>query len=253
MKKPFSEKAYGFASILPLLVVAFLIVSGFAVYNQTKVSSTASESILGESNDEDNDLNGNSEQAESEAENIEDESETPEPRETSEPRDDEDEVETEDELEDEEESEVEIETEVKDGTTESKIKIRNGKNKFEFQQEGAKFSIESDFPLSVDPDTGELTVTTPAGSNVVAILPQQAIDKMLASGVVSATSRVHLKTEADGSLTYNIDGSKDEKLLGVFNVAVPKSLIVSAETGQVLTVNQTTFSKILDFLSISSE
>lgn len=236
MKKLYNKGIQGLALILPLLVVAILIVSGFVVYSQGKDSSAVSKNVLSES-DSRGESSGTSGQTENnEVENEDEENETPEPEEMPEAE----------EFEEEEEDEVEV----KDGTNESKIKIRSGKNKFEFQQEGAKFSVESDFPLSVNPITRELTVTTPAGSKVVAILPQQAVDNMLASGIVTTTTRVDLKTESDGRLSYNIDGTKNEKLLGVFDVAVPKNLIVSAETGQVLTVNQSTFSKILDFLSI---
>ncbi len=195
------------------------------------------KNVLSES---DNKGEGSGTSGKTENEDEDEENETPEPEETQEPE----------ETPEPEEFEEENEVEVKDGTNESKIKIRSGKNKFEFQQDGAKFSVESDFPLSVNPTTRELTVTTPAGSRVVAVLPEQAIDNLLASGIVTTTTGVDLKTEPDGSLSYNIDGTKDEKLLGVFDVAVSKNLIVSTETGQVLTVNQSTFSKILDFLSI---
>ncbi len=226
MKKLFNKRVQGFISFLPLLVVAFLVVSGFAVYSQNRDSSAVPKNVLSESDNK--------------GEGSETENETPELAETSEPE------ETPEPAEFEEEKEVEV----KEGTGESKIKIRSGKNKFEFQQEGAKFSVESNFPLSVNPATRELTVTTPAGSKVVAVLPQQAIDNMLATGIVTTTTGVDLKTEPDGSLTYNINGTKNKKLLGVFDVAIPKNLIVSAQTGQVLTVNQSIFAKILDFLSI---
>jgi len=226
MERLSNKKFQGFISFLPLLIVAFLIVSGFAVYSQGKSFLGVPKNVLSESDSKNGDLGTGKETPES--------LETQEPEETPEP----------------DEFEEEQEVEVKDGTSESKIKIRNGKNKFEFQQEGAKFSVESNFPLSVNPTTRELIVTTPAGSKVVVILPQQAIDNMLAAGIVTSAFGVDLKTESDGSLSYNIDGTKNEKLLGVFDVAVPKNLIVSAQTGQVLIVNQSMFSKILDFFSI---
>ncbi len=235
MKKLSDKRIQGFTSILPLLIVVFLVVSGFAVYNQKGNSSAVPKNVLSES---DNKSEGFGSSAQTK--NEEGENETPEPVETVEPE----------ETPEPEEFENEQEVEVKEGNIKSKIKIRSGKNKFEFQQEGAKFSVESDFPLSVNPTTRELMVTTPAGSRVVAILPEQAINNMLAAGIVTSTSGVDLKTESDGSLSYNIDGIKSEKLLGVFDVAVPKNLIVSAQTGQVLTVNQSIFSKIIDFLSI---
>ncbi len=235
MKKLSNKRIQGFASILPLLIIVFLIVSGFAVYNQNRGLSAVQKNVLSESDSKSGD-SGTSGKNEDNDEGKEalDSVETLEPAETPEP----------------EEFEEEEEVEVREGTNKSKIKIRSGKNKFEFQQEGAKFSVESDFPLSVNPATRELTITTPAGAKVVAILPQQAIDNMLTAGIVSTTTGVDLKTESDGSLSYDIDGTKNEKLLGVFDVAIPKNLIVSAQTGQVLTMNQSTFSKILDFLSI---
>lgn len=233
MKKLSNKSVQGFASILPLIAIAILVISGFMVYKKSNVSPTISRDVLSES-DSKGDGSGDSDQSINESKDEEDKNEASEPKETPEP----------------EEFEEENEAEVKDGTNESKIKIRSGKNKFEFQQEGARFSVESNFPLSVDSATRELTVTTPSGSKTVAILPQQAIDNILASGIVSTTTEIDLKTESDGSLSYNIDGTKNEKLLGIFDVVVPKNLIVSTETGQVLTVNQSTFSKILDFLSI---
>lgn len=235
MKKLSNKRVQGFASFLPLLIIAFLIVSGFAVYSQGRNSPAVSKNVLSES---DNKSRGSGISAKTENEGVK--SETPESVETAEPE----------ETPEPEEFEDEQEVEVKKGTNKSKIKIRSGKNKFEFQQEGASFSVKSNFPLSVNPVTRQLTVITPAGTKIVAVLPQQAIDNMLADGIVTTTTEVDLKTESDGSVSYNINGTKNEKLLGVFDVAVPKNLIVSAQTGQVLTVNQSTFSKILDFLSI---
>lgn len=251
MKKYFAQK--GFIALLPLLVISFLVVSGFAIYSQgasetpSQVLSETSENEEEQSREQTqirlaNESEGDQIRIETQnrEREIEEENETPEPEETAEPE----------ETPEPEEFEEEEEFEVREGANKSKIKIRSGKNKFEFQQEGTKFSVESDFPLSVNPTTRELTVTTPAGTRVVAVLPQQAIDNMLAVGIVTTTTEVGLKTESDGSLSYDIDGAKNEKLLGVFDVAVPKNLIVSAQTGQVLTVNQSVFSKILDFLSI---
>ncbi len=209
------------SNILPFFVVALLVLSTYTVYGQRS-------RILSESN------------TKTEKSETRESVETPEPDEIPEPE----------ETPEPEEFEEEEEVEVKEGTGETKIKIRTGKNKFEFQQEGTKFSVKSDFPLSVNPGTRELTVTTPSGSRVVAVLPQQAVDNMLTTKIVTSTSGVDLKTEPDGTLSYDIDGTKNEKLLGVFDVAIPKNLIVSAQTGQVLVVNQSTFSKILDLLSI---
>lgn len=222
------------SSPLSVFAIALLIISSYVAHWQNLNLSAFAKDGVGESN-----IKTEERETPEELETPESE-ETPEAKETPEPK----------ETPDSDEFETEEEFEVKESTGEVKIKIRSGKNKFEFQQEGAKFSVESNFPLSVNPSTRELTVTTPSGSRVVAVLPQQAIDNMLAAKIVTSTSSVDLKTESDGSLSYDIDGTKNEKFLGIFDMAIPKNLIVSAQTGQILVVNQSTFSKILDLLSI---
>lgn len=245
MKKHFVQKNQGFTSFLSLLVIAILITSGYLVYNQRRPSAVLYKNVLSDTTEVNNGDSKNTTQnrEQPEVKDTQEPVESPEPKESPEATEKPEPTET-------PEFQSETETSVKEGTTVSKIKIRSGINKFEFQQEGAKFSVQSSFPLSVNPVTRELTVTTPAGSRVVAVLPQQAVDNMLSVGLVSTTSAINLKTEDNGSLSYTIDGTKNEKILGVFDVAIPKNLIVSAQTGEVLVVNQSVFSRILDFLSI---
>lgn len=167
--------------------------------------------------------------------------ETPEPKETPEA-----------------EIETEMETEIKDGTLSAKIKIRSGANKTEIEQEGSNVQVQGGLPVSVDKTTKELTVTTPAGSKTVAVLPDTAVQNILGAGVVSqvasdsATGKnaVKLTTDANGNLVYEINGVKFEKLLGLFNVGIDKTAQVSATSGQVGTISQSFLSRLLDILSL---
>ena len=116
----------------------------------------------------------------------------------------------------------------------------------------------SAFPLSVNPKTNELTVTTPAGTKVVAVLPQKAVDNMLASGVMdyvvgekvnndlaSVPSLVQLEVK-NGVLGYTIKGTKTHKLLGLIPIKTSVTAFVSAENGQVVTSDQSLLGRILN-------
>lgn len=166
----------------------------------------------------------------------------------------------EDELEDGEEIEIE-------STESGKIRIRTNLNKF-FIAHGL-VEAQTAFPLSINTQTNELTVTTSAGPKVVTILPQQAVDNMLARNVIDrilstlpdpsaspeSTDEAELGQEKielaenNNELVYELEGESDERLLGLFPVKIHKKVHVSATTGDLVNVDQTLLSRILDFLS----
>jgi len=115
----------------------------------------------------------------------------------------------------------------------------------------------SSFPLSVNPTTKELTVTTPSGAKVVTTLPQEAIDNMKASHIIddltsedttaglgSAQDLVQLE-EQDGVLGYKMKGTKTHKFLGFIPVKTNVDAFVSAENGQVVSSNESLLGRIL--------
>lgn len=148
------------------------------------------------------------------------------------------------------------------------IKVRTMGEKFVVAREN--ISATTKFPLSVNLETNELTVSTPAGDRVVTILPDQAVKNMLASNVIDqiggfaftrdvekiATQEgttvdqvIELSTTREGILAYEISGVKQEKLLGFLNVNIQKTAVVSAETGELIGVQQNIVSQILDLIS----
>jgi hypothetical protein len=102
-------------------------------------------------------------------------------------------VENEDEEEDEgseegtenedEELDLEDELEVQEATGEGKIKIKARNNHLYVERN--RVAARTNFPLSLDLDTNELIVTTPAGTKRVAVLPDVAIRNMIANGVIT--------------------------------------------------------------------
>lgn len=148
------------------------------------------------------------------------------------------------------------------------IKVRTMGEKFVVAREN--ISATTKFPLSVNLETNELTVSTPAGDRVVTILPDQAVKNMFAANVIDqiggfaftqdaekiATQEgatleqvIELSTTREGILAYEIPGVKQEKLLGFLNVNIQKTAVVSAETGELIRVQQNIVSQILDLIS----
>lgn len=151
------------------------------------------------------------------------------------------------------------------------IKIKKLENGFVVARN--KVGALSRFPVSVDPTTGELTIITPAGEKVVTILPDDAVENILAANIfdrvlgkfseeaserVEGTSPASPKEERqeveititdDGKVAYEVEGVKEEKFLGIIDVLVPKVAVVSADTGEVIALRQNFLSRLLDILS----
>lgn len=121
---------------------------------------------------------------------------------------------------------------------------------------------QTHFPLSVDPTTGELTVTTPAGSKIVTVLPDAAVQNLINKHVITdvesqaASSGAGLTTTQRANLTllgtepvFEINGVSNKHLLGIFPVGFSKTAFVSAENGNVVKVNQSLLNTLLEPLS----
>lgn len=116
----------------------------------------------------------------------------------------------------------------------------------------------TNFPLSIDPETHELIVTTPAGEKRVAVLPDAALGNALFSGLLSeaagatdsadSAGAVELEVE-DENLVYKIRGKKEHKLFGFIPVSTDRTIRVSADTGEILSQTQTWLSGIIERLS----
>ena len=124
------------------------------------------------------------------------------------------------------------------------------------------------FPLSVDLTTNQLTVTTPAGPRVVAVLPDQAVKNMLAAQAVDRVGglefvevvrqaspsptfaqAVTLVADRLGQPVYVVAGLKTHRLLGFLPISLPRTVTVSAETGALTEVRQSLWARLVDFLS----
>lgn len=176
---------------------------------------------------------------------------------------------------------VVIKTEREDGTQEElvddtifKIDQRLGEDRIKIATAGGdQFVIQrgtagavTEFPLSIDLATNTLLVNTPTGQKTVTVLPDQAVQNMLAASVVSRigagalAEQVRTGTlssianlirlgEQSGIPVYEINGVSDQRLLGFIPVSIPKTVTVSAETGAVVSTQVPPILQLIDLLS----
>ncbi len=154
-----------------------------------------------------------------------------------------------------------------------KIENRLDKLKIKIATEGGKLVVArnnvgalSNFPLQLDLNTNQLIASTSAGPRILTTLPDQAVQNMLAANVISRLATQTLLEQAQlGNLTsvsdvialgerngvpiYEINGLKDHRLLGFIPVTTSVTVVVSAETGQLVTQEQSLLATIVDLLS----
>lgn len=152
------------------------------------------------------------------------------------------------------EKEREIEREIED---EDLLHVATDSGRASLMRRSIK--AQSDFPLSIDPTTNMLQVTTPKGTKAVTVLPDQAVENLLRQGFIStgsanlsplasASAKIRL-TEKNGKTVYEVQAKKKFRLFGVFNVETPTTVNVSTEDGQVISQEQSLLTEIVDFLS----
>ena len=160
----------------------------------------------------------------------------------------------------------EIEFRVKEGETElsrvkfdardQKLVIRTDdeKNSLTIKTKGENFILTrgginalSNFPITIDDETGQVFVETPNGNVELKTMPDSIIERAQLAGTLVGDEDLELESEND--LEYRLTGARSERLLGIFQINIPAQLIYSAETGAFLKSDQGFVAKILDLFS----
>lgn len=144
---------------------------------------------------------------------------------------------------------------IRDRAERDEIEIEAGGEEGEFVVRRGQVEATTRFPLSVNLATNELVVTTPAGERVVTVLPDQAVQNMLAANVIDQiltsgepTSVTPEESTAGANLVagvialgerlgvpvYEIAGVRNHKFLGFIPVQTQVTAVVSAETGELV-------------------
>lgn len=153
-----------------------------------------------------------------------------------------------------------LKSETEKGQTEPEVE-----NELE-EDEGIKISTESgkptitrnkvtastEFPLSVDATTHQITVNTPEGQKIVTILPDQAIQNMVGASPsailnnLSAPIKLEFK---DNEMVYKLRGEKKFRIFGLIPVSTSATAYVSAQSGNLVEQEQSLLTNLIKLIS----
>lgn len=167
-----------------------------------------------------------------------------------------------DEIENEQELELRsrLENELEEKMEEEGIEIASSSGKPIFSKNG--IGATSHFPLSINPETNQLIVTTPAGQKIVTVLPDQAVRNMIEKKYITIVENqeniasesgqldntISLETRNDEPV-YRIKGKKNHKIFGLIPVETETTIYASAETGNPVAQEQSLLASFIDLLS----
>jgi len=123
----------------------------------------------------------------------------------------------------------------------------------------------TNLPLSINAETKELIIITPTGQRVVTVLPDEAVQNLIAAGIINSietppeeittqdqlgtlTGVVEIETR-DSEIVYKIKGNKTHLMLGIIPVTTPVTAFVSTDTGLTVAKQQSILTNVIDFLS----
>ncbi len=107
------------------------------------------------------------------------------------------------------------------------------------------------FPVSVEPATHKVSVRTSVGSQLVAVLPAEALETLFRADVLNrfpTESTLALQETDTGELVYAISGEKAVTIGQITTVVAPVTTFVSATTGKVQSIDQPRWLPVLTFL-----
>lgn len=138
--------------------------------------------------------------------------------------------------------------EVEERPATHKFSIATSANGFVLTQDGVMATTSYD--IHIDPLKARLTLATPTGDKYLAILPKEAVDSTIRSGVLSKVvdGGVAIVENAGSELVYKVSGNKVLNLFNLYNYQVPVTANVSASTAQIVSVDQPPWLVVITYL-----
>ncbi len=257
-------------NLLPLLAFTVLVLSvGVIKYSDTLIMSDKNtQRVLSESDEKEEDIE-KEEKDEDKVEKIEDkESERTETRSVESEKKVETtkkpevklnrvkvEVEEESKIENSDDSNLdEVENENNDNETNDQDEVENEQEvESEFEQEietksddgtTSRFKLKTKSKI-VD---GKTVVETTEGEIEVENSPEDVVNDLVINGIFDTPLAFETKTE-DNKVKFEFKGTDTRKILGLFKFDLPKTVVVDANTGEILYDNQTVWEKFLSLIS----
>lgn len=153
---------------------------------------------------------------------------------------------------DEVENENEAKNDAKDDKDEPEDKTEI---ESEFEQESETASSDGSvnkfkFKLKTRTVNGKTIIETANGEMEVKSSPEDSVDNLVNIGVLDTPTSFEAKTNNNSKIEFEVQGVEVKKLLGLFEVNLPKTVTVDSETGTVVNTNQNIWTRFLSILSI---
>ena len=129
------------------------------------------------------------------------------------------------------------------------VNVKVSEDGFELEENNIIAKIN--FPISIDQEKGKIYIQTNKGQVFLSILPEQALQQIVAKSQSFTPSQIQIEeNNLDDKLTYNITGTENQNLLGLFSVDIFKTFNVDATDGEIVSQDQSIYNRILDLLSV---
>jgi len=107
-----------------------------------------------------------------------------------------------------------------------------------FDLKQGSFVVKTSLPIEIDAKTARLSLVTVSGKEFLSVLPVEAVESALRSGIVSRITNNSINMDDGGGvLSYRVQG---EKVFDVFNIreySFPVSVNVSAKNGHIVSID----------------
>lgn len=120
---------------------------------------------------------------------------------------------------------------------------------FTIQQED--IVATTNFPISINPETAKIALLTPSGQKFLSILPRDAFESGLRAKSISKLqegTNLALVEAGGKELLYQIEGEKTINVFNLLSVDVPVRASISAFSGEVVSLEQPVWLKVLGFM-----
>ncbi len=97
---------------------------------------------------------------------------------------------------------------------------------------------------------GKTIVETASGEVEVENSPDDAVNSLVEDGILDTPVSFEVKTNNNNKVEFEFQGVDAKKLLGLFELNLPKTVTVDSETGEVVDIKQTVWTKFLSLLSV---
>ena len=118
---------------------------------------------------------------------------------------------------------------------------------FTVKQKG--ITAKTKFPITVDTEKARLTLSTLSGDRFLAVLPNQVIQTLLRTKLLSRIDREKIEiVEEERELQYLVSGEKIINIYNLFEYSIPVSTKLSASTGEILSIEAPIWYKAVAYL-----